>query len=205
MSSSTILLDVGGHCMKTHKSTLEKLDFFKSYLARWNGSEKELFIDYDPTLFIHLLNKLRDDNYVMPDNENITQMLDYFGYVAVESVVINEPINNIYEIHSNSGYKISYELSNEKIILFGLLSINEICKIIIKTNDNRLDITIFNKDIPFFFKKSNDVYTLKKNYLKLINNFNMQAYIRIDIEASDYNYQHVSSAVYILVQKINNI
>ena len=67
--ASIITLNVGGTCMKTYKSTLEKLEYFKSYFERWNSKEnsaseeKEMCIDYDPKLFNHLLNKLRNGIY----------------------------------------------------------------------------------------------------------------------------------------------
>lgn len=84
-----IELDVGGTHMKTLKSTLLKVEYFKKIYDRWNGKD-QLFIDADPNLFIHILNKLRDDKYILPDDPNLQQMLDYyqcFKKVEVKSSV----------------------------------------------------------------------------------------------------------------------
>jgi hypothetical protein len=96
MSSNIITLNVGGTKIQTYKSTIEVLPYFESYMARWkidntnhellakdpkkNVGSIEIFVDYDPRLFIHLLNKLRDSKYAMPLNENIITMCNYFGY-----------------------------------------------------------------------------------------------------------------------------
>lgn len=74
-----ITLNIGGKKIQTYRSTIEKLPFFSNYLSKWNVDE--IFVDYDCDMFIHLLNKLRDDKYEMPTNQNITTMCDYFGFV----------------------------------------------------------------------------------------------------------------------------
>ena len=67
MSNDNIIkLDVGGQLMSTYKSTLLKLNFFQSYLDRWNDHNQPLFLDVDPDLFKHILNKLRDPLYELP-------------------------------------------------------------------------------------------------------------------------------------------
>jgi hypothetical protein len=78
LKMSTVTLNVGGKNMVTYKSTLDRLEYFKNIFDRWNQTDN-LFVDYDPDLFIHLLNKLRDDNYIMPDNDNIKSMCEFFG------------------------------------------------------------------------------------------------------------------------------
>lgn len=103
--SNIVTLDVGGTRMKTLRSTLEKLTFFNSYLNRWDDGKNDLFVDYDPNLFIHLLNKLRDYNYVLPENENIERMFDYFGvYMS------NIPINKLSDISYPEKPKIPLDL-----------------------------------------------------------------------------------------------
>lgn len=91
--TSVITLNVGGKLMCTYKSTLERLDYFQSKLDRWNSENNDIiFVDYDPELFIHLLNKLRDDSYTIPNDENIITMFNYFGY-KIETKI--DPVNFI--------------------------------------------------------------------------------------------------------------
>jgi hypothetical protein len=106
-------LNVGGHQTQIYKSTLAQLDYFKIKLERWSNlndrsnlndndkdnnnkdSGEELFVDYDYKLFKHLLNKLRNPSYVMPNNKNIRTMCDYFGCTIQKQV---RPIKQIYSI-----------------------------------------------------------------------------------------------------------
>jgi hypothetical protein len=83
--ADVIKLNVGGTIIQVYKSTLLQLDYFKAKLERWNGNdEKELFVDYDYNFFKHLINKLRDTSYEMPNNKNIINMCNYFGYIVEE-------------------------------------------------------------------------------------------------------------------------
>src|SRR5271170_3058567 len=88
-----IKLNIGGTVIQTYRSTIQLLEFFKVYLDRWlidKSSSKhpesgQIFIDYDPALFIHLLNKLRDVKYRLPKTVEIKNMCEYFGYELDES------------------------------------------------------------------------------------------------------------------------
>ena len=79
-------LNVGGTKITTLKSTLVKLPYFKNYFNSWHKEGKEnteIFLDVDFNIFMHVLNKLRDENYIFPEDgviiTNITNMFDYFG------------------------------------------------------------------------------------------------------------------------------
>lgn len=76
----SIKLNIGGVKTETYTSTLLQLEYFKAKLERWNNDDTELFVDYDYDLFKHLINKLRDVGYEMPNNKNIENMCNYFGY-----------------------------------------------------------------------------------------------------------------------------
>ena len=75
-----IVLNVGGTHFTTFKSTLIKAEYFKSLIERWMVNE-ELFLDEDPELFKHVLNILRNPNYIIPEKlkHNVNNLLVYFG------------------------------------------------------------------------------------------------------------------------------
>src|SRR5579864_4776498 len=131
MSSNIITLNVGGTRIQTYKSTIEVLPYFESYMARWkidntnhellvkdpkkNVGPIEIFVDYDPNLFIHLLNKLRDSKYEMPQNENIIIMCNYFGY----ELEVPEPKKTIItRLQSQQGRQYNYDrTTNDSYVL----------------------------------------------------------------------------------------
>jgi hypothetical protein len=81
---SIVTLNVGGTKIKTFKSTLNKTPYFENYFLNWDHQfHKEIFLDMDYNIFIHVLNKLRNDNYHFPENEillkNIMNLFDYLG------------------------------------------------------------------------------------------------------------------------------
>jgi hypothetical protein len=74
-----IKINVGGTYFTTTKTTLIMSNFF-SRLFDFKGSDehdKEIFIDRDPKAFKHVLNTLRDSNYVFP--EKYKYELEYYG------------------------------------------------------------------------------------------------------------------------------
>lgn len=92
-----IHLNVSGHKMEISKSTLIQMDFFKSYLT-WNSNgrnEKSLFDDFDPYLFLKLLNKIR-----LPELEIDSATLlaaKYFG-LPISSTQSN-PKKSVFVMH----------------------------------------------------------------------------------------------------------
>ena len=194
-----IILNVGGTRMQTYKSTLEKLEYFSSKLNRWNDkSESELFIDYDPTLFIHLLNKLRDDKYELPNDENIVSMCNYFGYpiVTIEEFEVDDiikPYNGFVRrldpnYYGNQGF---YEIEpGQKIIAFciKIYGVNSkydpegdkmsIDYVVIQNKNIIWKITI--DSIEIYFKKIIDnMWKLRKDFLNIIQKNNNKINIKI--------------------------
>jgi hypothetical protein len=49
-----VRLNVGGQKMSTYKTTLSQLEFFKSYLERWNDNDKPLFLDVDIQIYSNM-------------------------------------------------------------------------------------------------------------------------------------------------------
>lgn len=183
--SNIITLDVGGTIMRTYKSVLDKLPFFESYLARWtNKSADPIFVDYDPELFIHLLNKLRDPNYVTPNDANIAKTYDYFGYEEPPkpSEFIFKTLNRIEQNTSYAAYmrtnkntqRTEYEYvirgttSNISIFAISTKYINDIEITITSVNYTVYDIN--HENFPIFFKRQSntDTWTLKKDYINML-------------------------------------
>jgi hypothetical protein len=84
-------LNVGGVLMKTYKSTLMKSTYFRSYFERWTDDKidkKETFVDFDPNIFAHVLNILRNPNYIVPNEHivNVNIMLEYYGITKIEEI-----------------------------------------------------------------------------------------------------------------------
>ena len=142
-ASELIIIDCGGTIFKTDKSTLVQIDFFKS--ARWNSSSNSIFIDQDPTIFVHVLNLLRCEDYIVPSNciDNVSIMADYFGIkmkLPIEKKLRLDIIEYKYNSTRNSG---SYEfhiglndchsiLDINLVLLDGdIKSINMICPLVI--------------------------------------------------------------------------
>lgn len=78
-SNGKVTLNVGGTRVETLQSTLMKTQYFADFFARWNNKD-EIFLDMDFDLFKHILNKLRDPRYILPENPNIHSMMDYLGF-----------------------------------------------------------------------------------------------------------------------------
>lgn len=91
-----VKLNVGGKRCNTMKSTLLKLPYFQTFFESWNKDKhKEVFLDLDYKIFKYVLNKLRDDNYLLPVDElllnNIATMFRYFGSeLKVDSIANSE-------------------------------------------------------------------------------------------------------------------
>ena len=98
-SNAQITLNVGGTKVQTFKSTLEQLEYFRVLFKSNFRKEKEIFLDCDYNIFIHVLNKLRDASYKYPsgltlnDLENITKMENYYSMLSVEQGKVCSIIN----------------------------------------------------------------------------------------------------------------
>lgn len=150
---NSIKLNIGGVRIETYTSTLLQLDYFKAKLERWNNEETELFVDYDYDLFKHLVNKLRDASYEMPNNKNIVNMCNYFGYTIVNECKKNKlcVVKNVVLKQSNSFM--------EECLLHKM-----------KKGTKIIDLQIIPSythskgcDIYFTDSKNNDIFTIKDN------------------------------------------
>lgn len=181
-----VTLNVGGTKMQTYKSILETLPYFESYMDRWSENHPEIFVDYDPNLFIHLLNKLRDANYIMPVNENVSIMCDYFGYVLPDitpaklvHTTITEVLaqNNLFH-HDYDGEKTaSYDINTEKKPLHAFaLKLRNIYSVSHIRISNRADYIydIRTEKFPIYFQQQNgtDCWYLKKDFMDSLQNIN---------------------------------
>lgn len=98
-----VKLNVGGKRCDTMKSTLLKLPYFQAFFESWNNDkDKEVFLDLDYKTFKYVLNKLRDDNYLLPVDElllnNITSMFRYFGSeLRVDTISDNKKSESNYK------------------------------------------------------------------------------------------------------------
>lgn len=184
---TSIIINVGGQQMQTYKSTLEKLEYFKSMFARWdNTSSNEVFIDYDPALFIHLLNKLRNDAYELPNSQNVVSMCNFFGYPieVVEEAIekqIEKPVNGFIRYLYTSDYSSDsyYIRDGEQLTMFAIKIITEenteeyfyrtrsIRSIVFNCKQYRWEILISN--IAIYFKNiGNNIWKLRKEFVNTI-------------------------------------
>jgi hypothetical protein len=62
----------------TVKTTLMKAEWFKTYFEHWDN-KSEIFLDTDPKLFNHFLNKLSDENYILPNDPNVINVFKYYN------------------------------------------------------------------------------------------------------------------------------
>lgn len=192
--NSIIILNVGGKKVQTLKSTLTQLPFFDSYLSRWS-KEDEIFIDQDFEVFIHLLNKLRNQSYIVPDCENINVLFDYFGCSLYRKDLVttnkktNVPlIKEIYASYPQYGEEHSVEV-NKKILIFAIywqMKKSEIFKktrIYFRGGNQDIFLDINAESVPLFFKRNlqkisgtgdNRLYlwNFKTKYLNILNNYN---------------------------------
>lgn len=90
-----ILLNIGGTCFSTSKSTLEKQSSFFSSLITWHVQTQgnEYFVDRDPTHFRYILNYMRG-NRSLPNNYCILQELleeaDFYCMDELKNNIANE-------------------------------------------------------------------------------------------------------------------
>jgi hypothetical protein len=83
-----ITLNVGGELMQTFKFTLLLSKYFKSKFEHWDketttsSERKPIFLDFDPKIFRHVLNMLRDPEYEIPPKkfEHVKKMALHFGF-----------------------------------------------------------------------------------------------------------------------------
>lgn len=191
-----VTLDVGGTLMKTYYSTLQKLEYFKVKLDRWTdktSSNDTLFIDYDPQLFRHLLNKLRNDAYDMPSDNNIVEMCNYFGYPLEieENNIVQKKNPIIYQPEANcySDRKVNYEC-NGKIKIIGWNSMfNEYIKHIRISTGAITILDLDNFNLTLFVTKNDDSYKFNKKIIKILNNYTSDNIVNIGVEFKQKIYE----------------
>jgi hypothetical protein len=196
-SNDIIKLNVGGTRMETLKSTLIQLPFFESMLSRWLSSRsddsEELFVDYNPVLFMHLLDKLRNHQYEFPLISGIESMCEYFGYVNNDIYRI-EPSKNIVKTDRSTKIRThEFRLNTrmEKLFQISLQMSNYTCFHYFEAQQNDktiLDIGVIG--LHNFFKKTNstpNIWNLKQSHLNRLQNFdNLKIKISFNLETSGY-------------------
>lgn len=168
-----IILDVGGKIMKTYKSTLDKVDFFKNYMARWTGTPDTIFLDLDPDIFIHILNKLRDIKYDLPDNQSVVKMCNYFG-IKLENYD-NGPSEIVELMDDHDNYKCYKFNSSECEIIYIILIKHNSFRSMEFMYKDKIIFRVTDESLPLYFKFENTglmeyVYKLRKQYLQLLQN-----------------------------------
>lgn len=87
---TTIKLNVGGKFVETKKTTLTQSRYFLSLLDDKFGDKREdgtYFIDEDPDLFIHILNKLRHPKYEFPEKQltNLIKLAEFYVIPMIQT------------------------------------------------------------------------------------------------------------------------
>ena len=169
-----IQVNVGGQIMSTYRTTLLKSEFFKSYIDRWNSGE-QLFLDVDPNLFIHVLNKLRNSSYVLPDDNNVLNMCQYFGLAINDHHNIIDSYIIPYQCYRNGS--LTYKINTNDCTLTDLILIDNGHLSFVEISVGPIKMyTINQDDICAYFdlmQTSNrkiDTYILRQKYLEPLQN-----------------------------------
>jgi len=178
-----VKLNVAGTIFITKKSTLTQSHFFKTLLDDEKFADKKedgsYFIDEDPVLFRHLLNKLRHPNYQFPeaDSTNLKQLIDFY---EIPSVNANKKHKKIIL----EGYEFKIQDKDNDIRIFdNIIKIKTVCF----DYDNKYYMNFYHNDEPVceinlyvaeLFDVINDKYILNANTIKLINKY---TYNKIEI------------------------
>ena len=181
-----IKLNVGGQIMITRESTLKKSSVLKMLIERNKNSMNDkcngsIFLDEDPKLFIHVLNKLRHPNYIFPEKliDNIENLLDFYDIPLLKNNTKNKLkfCVDVYDTTYRSIY-INYVDIKE----FRIESGHKLAHIYISKNDevvmdiddeSIIDQMLFNATYKYnhkYNKKNKEIYyiyILKKEYTSL--------------------------------------
>lgn len=215
--NNIVELNVGGKIMLTSRTTLANIEFFEAYFKRWEHSSAtttttddepkflfddrnivpanyypplQIFLDVDPHLFIHILNKLRHPKYVLPDDENIGILCDYLGIeIDKPEISVAEPSspprNTIKTISVRDNYLTQYSTNlhikrgehlNSLILIDNINVVTHIavlCKDIYVYRISQMDMELF-FDGPFENIKKIKTYKLKDHYIDILNDMSHQ-------------------------------
>lgn len=172
-----VKLNVGGTIFITKKSTLTQSHFFKTLLDDEKFADKRedgsYFIDEDPVLFRHLLNRLRHPDYQFPeaDLDNLNKLVDFYEIPSVET---NKKLNKM--IMHGLTFKTKEKEHNHLINFHDIAKIKTIC---FKTdnrhylrlyhdNDLICDINLYVDDL---LVAKGEEYFLKTEMIILINKY----------------------------------
>jgi hypothetical protein len=168
-----------------NKRFINNLKFFVSPYKNENNEPLQIFLDIDPDIFVHILNKLRHSKYVLPNDENIDILCDYLGIEMVKNVVIPEPLSikrAVVEEHYLTTWSTSLDISCKNRIIEVILTdnIDTITRIDILFNPQTPKVSeyiyrIFHSTMEVFFdgpfenKKRLKTYKLKEYYINNLN------------------------------------
>lgn len=106
--TNTLKLNIGGEKFEISKDLLEKTDFFKSLIERWDHV-KEHFIDRNPKKFKHVIKYVEDENYTVP--YDCISELEFYGIKTNDD---NHIINNVIkETQASTFYEHGIYYDNE--------------------------------------------------------------------------------------------
>ena len=211
-----IKLNVGGTIFTTTKSIICQSKYFQTLLNKFSINKLEddsLFIDDDPNLFIHILNKLRHPGYIYPENlaENLAILSEYYQIVNIN--INNQNNNNIQIMENifkiNSGEIIKLNNTNNNNINYNKISflVKGRCdfeldnSIIFYLNNNKvLQITTNKINCVFDIIINDDTdikktYVLKQKYLDVINRYDFNS-IQVDFKFDTTNYDEQMYSYY---------
>lgn len=150
-----IKLNIGGKIIQTKKSTLCQSKFFNTLLNDYDISD-EVFIDDDPDLFIHLLNKLRNAKYKFPNDltKNLTTMANFYQI----PIISTEQKIKTYERYfkrspfQTNGTKYHLDINFGRCIKMGTINMED---------NLRENSTLFKDPVILFKRNTKIVYTFK--------------------------------------------
>jgi len=178
-----IELDVGGEIVKTTKTTLNSMDYFRAKLERWNQDKNDkIFVDEDKRVFEYILNLVRYGNYPIPEEyrEIVYERAQFYGCL-LQLDCEDEKQQDKKEIEDKK-LKIetidftTYSYTQTRQIWHVLGPLKEFKMLLLNCNLSQLrinekgfEILFCNATtIDFYFEKSNNIYKLNKTILDMM-------------------------------------
>ena len=174
MSNQIISLNVGGKPFFSRRSTLEKSEFFNSLIndkIMNNKHNDDIFVDLDPNLFIHILNKLRYPSYDFPEKLSINLWIlwDMCGDGSTK------PLYTYRKTSYNIISDVDVCIHNAKCMIESLdiISISKLSSIHIKLKTKSILFDTNNPFILFDEIKTEEKYNykLKAKYMHVLNDY----------------------------------
>ena len=131
--SDRIKLNVGGKIFETTKTTLVQSTYFQTMIDRWKMEEIQ-FLDRSSEGFEHILNYLRNTQYVIP--KQYLYEIDFYGIEYNNEPIEDETLEDISNKIDNLTAKIHYLTVKIKDLVNMTHKLNKQYKMVKRMYDN---------------------------------------------------------------------